>query len=168
MSIDIATRLAKGEDVSLPNGDTLHLTVEVDHDTSVSDFPDSYGLVEYVASPWDSNGMRAERPKGFDGAAEKLNIQGDVYWWQPTLETWGIDRSEWHSNHELRRSNRQAVKDVLAFGFTFLMLERKGKCDCCGASKVKDYACLGGVEPLADESSIAEILRESLLPDLEV
>ena len=152
----IALTLVREGVHTLPDGRTLRLIEETDTDTSVNDF-ECYGRVEHVASPYDHNGLRATRPKGFDGTAEKIiTSHGDIYWWQPTLELWGITPAQWHSDAALRRANRLSVRDVLDHGFRLYTVEAYTTCPCCNGERLTDYNAVGGVEPMLDDADVAD------------
>lgn len=151
----IAEALVRDNEYVLPDGRVLRFTDEQDTDTSLNDF-ECWGRVEYVASPWDSNGQRAERPTGFDGRAEKIvTAYGDTYWWQPTLELWGVDAAEWHANADLRRRNRREVTDILTYGFRLFTVEVFRPCAECGTEKLEDWDATGGMEAFMDDAEKA-------------
>lgn len=159
---DLATTLVAEGKATLPDGRIVRLHEEQDTDTRLNDF-ECYGRVEYVASPWDRNGRRVERPAGFDGRAEKIvTPHGDTYWWQPTLELWGIEPRVWHGSAELRRRNRQEVTDILTYGFRLFTVEVFRPCGECGTEKLEAWESVGGVEPLCDDDNVACVIADLL------
>jgi hypothetical protein len=165
----IAEVLSTDNEAFLQDGRVIRFTDEQDNDTSINDF-ECWGRIEYVASLYDRDGNRAERPKGFDGMATKiLTDRGDTYWWQPTPDLWGIGADRWHKDATLRQRERSQVRDILNYGFRLLTVEVYSVCGC-GSEKLVAYASAGGIEPLGDTthtvSVIEDLLPEVLTPEL--
>jgi hypothetical protein len=151
----VATKLVTDGEAILPDGRIVRFREEQDTDTSINDF-ECWGRVKYVASPYDRDGNRAGRPAEFDDLAEKiLTDRGDTYWWQPTLELWGIPASQWHASESLRESNRAEVRNLLNYGFRLLTLETFTICPCCSTEKLDGWASVGGVEPSSNNDDLA-------------
>lgn len=145
-----ARELARHGTLELPNGMTLRYRQEQDDTTTVNNY-DYLGKVA-VISRWES---QSQRPEGFDGMAEKISTQWDTFWWQPPDDL----RKGWvtyeHKNHL-----RNAVRDVLSYGFQVLFVELCDGDDAYGNPVVVDYACLGGVEPFTDDDDVAEYVHD--------
>lgn len=142
---DIFDTLATKGSVNLPDGRLLRLIETPDHDTRINDF-ECYGRVEQCFTD-RSTGLTTERPKGFDGMAEKVwDCSGVAYWWQPTPRLWGIEPADWLANTDLRRQSRQEVIDLLSFGFKVITLELCDGTDFYNRPIVTAAVSLGGVE----------------------
>jgi hypothetical protein len=152
------TLAAKGT-ATLPDGRVLRLTEEPDYDTRINDF-ECYGRVEQCENDRDT-GQTTERPKGFDGMAEKvLDCYGNAYWWQPTPRLWGIEPADWYADDKMRRESRQEVIDLLSFGFKVITLELCEGADFYGRPIVVDAYSTGGVECMADAGHLASIAED--------
>jgi hypothetical protein len=157
---NIAYDLVMDNEYFLPTGHVLRFTEEQDTDTSVNDF-ECYGRVEYVATPYDRNGMRRERPEGFDGLAEKIvTPRGDTYWWQPTLDLWGIEPAVWHTDPELRSINLSTVMNILTYGFVLYTVELFRPCGECGTEKLVAWEAMGGNEPFMNRGDVADVVSD--------
>lgn len=148
---EIAENLISDEKISLPDGTVLTLEVNDDYGFSTNDFADCYGMVE-----WCHNTPGTERPQGFDGAARKIWVRHDCYWWQPPQDV--------VNNPEALLATRRSVIDLLEFGLQVVTVTHEKKCECCGMSKAAGVASLGGVEWYADQdyrmSVVADLVHE--------
>jgi hypothetical protein len=109
-------------------------------------------------------GYPKPRPDGFDGLAEKINDpRGGAWWWQPTLDVWGISPQRWREDAGLRRMSRQGVADLLEYGFYLLTVERYVlECPACKCDRhVSDWT-IGGIEPFPEASYLADIIEEAI------
>lgn len=156
---DLFDTLATKGTATLPDGRVLRLTEEPDCDTRISDF-ECYGSVEMCHTDRDT-GQTAERPKGFDGMAEKIwDVYGTAYWWQPTPRLWGIEPADWYANDAMRRASRQEVIDLLSFGFKVITLELCEGTDFYGRPIVIAAQSISGVECMADAGHLACIAQD--------
>lgn len=140
--------------IELDDGKALRVKLEPDYDTSVSDFPDLYGIFEPVQR-WDRDGCRAGRPDGFDGNAEKIWIgRSEQVWWQPPKD---IKRTDPNFSHL-----RDEVREIGEFGFMVVVVELLEGKDHYGDGIVRDSTCLGGVEGNADHDYLATVIEDML------
>ena len=139
-----ALDLVKDGTLDIGGGYLLRFRMEPDDATSVNDF-DDYGKVHHCYRDNDSR-----RPEGFDGMSEKISTPYDTYWWQPPEDL----RSGWH-NYEHKRHLRNALLDVLTFGFSVYIVELCHEADAYGRPIVVDYNSCGGYEPLMSDDDIA-------------
>ena len=132
-----------GDTVELPDGRTLRLRITPDETTRLDDF-DIYG---------DAYAVKSER------TVELLSISGPFDWEPPADYE---DMTE-----DAKATLRVLVGEIVSFGFVAVWLEvLDGTKDAYGKPVVKDYAVIGGVEPLAGDYDIAYVLTDYLLPDL--
>ncbi len=130
----------------LPNGKTIRLREEPDHDTRINDW-DCYGKVEHLNGYGSRN-----RPQHFTGMAEIVRTHSEQYWWQPPC-TDKEDVSRWYSDSEYRNTLRNTVREILDFGFQTYVLEICEGEDAYGNPIVQDYTTLGGIEPLVSNET---------------
>lgn len=133
-----------GATVDLPDGRTLRVRVETDHDTTIDDF-DCYGQTAWVEYDRDT-GSASPRPDGFDGRARKLHAYGgDAFWWQPPFDMGMAD------DPETVRKNADLVVDLVSFGFKGVILEMLDGEDAYGSPIVRGVASVWGVDDTAEE-----------------
>lgn len=146
-----------GDIHDLGDGHFLRLRIEPDLDTTLDDYADCYGRIGWgMKNPATG---REYRPEGFDGNAERLSIMHDVIWWQPPAD---VPRDS-----ETFNQIRDLVRDIASFGFSRIVLEYGHGADAYGRLIVRDYASMGGVEPLVDREHVASILGD-LVADLTI
>jgi hypothetical protein len=153
-TIDLSALGEENDSLEVGDGVTLRLRIHPDEHTSINDYRDVYGRIEYIGrTSWDTG----RRPDGFTGNAEKLGIgqSYDRYWWEPSPE--GPKRGTPEFAKE-----RQQVLNLLEFGFIGVVLERWERCDHCGTERMTESASLWGIENNADEAYLQETLRELL------
>jgi hypothetical protein len=125
---------------------------------------DCWGKVQFVEPDrnyWGKYGTR--RPHEFDGAAEILtDYQGTRYWWQPTLETWGISRARWHGDPDLRRQNRSQVLDLLNYGLYMVKVTAHRDCAACGTPEYQGSWAIGGLEPFVDVRYLTDLVTDGV------
>ena len=63
---------------------------------------------------------------------------------------------------DVHRSLRQTICDLHEYGYVTVCLERCEGTDVYGHLIVTDYACLGGVESMADADYVREIVGDLL------
>lgn len=136
--------------MELPDGRTLRLRIEPDTDSSVNDY-DCYGKTSQYAYDYVRD-SHAPRPDGFDGNAEKIEVdRGYWVWWQPPKD---IPRSSEHFP-----KFRQNVIDLLQMGFMSVGLEVLDGTDAYNQSIVVETQWLGGVDT-TENGYLAEILSD--------
>lgn len=133
-------------DVVEVDGRRVRLRIEVDHDTTVDDFEDCYGLFR-----WERGSVR---PAGFDGAAEVVDRDGRAgrLWWQPPAD---VQRGDSRFS-----SVRQGALDALRDGFREVILEVLDGADAYGRDVVRAFASCGGVEAGLSRSELVWLLEE--------
>lgn len=125
-----------GDIVLLPDGRTVRLRIEPDHDTIINDF-DCWGKVGW--EQYDRSMGYHRRPDGFDGNSERMSYgNSDPYWWQPPADGPKRGTPEFDA---LRRE----VQELCEFGFVVLILEVLDGDDAYGNGIVVNYTALGGV-----------------------
>lgn len=131
---ELINSLVADDSYDLADGRMLRLIEESDPFTDIRDYADCYGIVEWIAP-----GRRQhERPAMFDGAAYKLWINGDCYWWQPPADIIG--------NDEAVKGTCRAVCDLLEHGTSQLRVELCDGADVYGRPIVREFAVIGGIE----------------------
>lgn len=153
---DIAADLASdGDEVELPDGRTVRLSIEADSDASVMGDGDWYGALAWSEeSSWSR--WRAPRPDGFDGNAEIIRpTQGhDELWWQPPADmARGTDAFD---------KLRATLCDVLDYGYVWASVEVFTHRDIYGRGCVENVASLGGIEAMYDAGYMAEVVGDLL------
>lgn len=149
--IDIAEDLISDETYDLPDGRLLRLRVEQDEQIDLRDLSDCYGYLE-----WITPGKRqAERPATFDGAARKVWVGGDCFWWQPP--------SDISSDPEAVRTTRRALVDLLENGIQTVTVEVCEGADAYGRPIVQDIMGLGGVEWYSDQDYRVDVVTDLLM-----
>lgn len=156
-TLDLDQLRDDGDTIDLPDGRTLRLRIQPDDVNPFEDNPESYGRLARVEI-WDRDGMRAGRPEGFDGAAEKLSIFNDVVWWQPPKD---VKRSD-----PGFREFRNLIRDLASFGSHYVSLEVLDGTDAYNRPIVVNVAGLGGVDSL-ENGYLAEVVRD-LADELEI
>lgn len=122
--------------------------LEPDECGSIDDLGDFYGAIAW--EEYDPHGIFSRtkpRPKGFNGAAEKLRIGrgADVAWWQPPPDA--------VRDRELRDILRRDLCDLLEYGYSGVVVERCIGRDAYGAPIVDAVQSLwGSIEPSADSA----------------
>lgn len=134
---DLATLTDNGSTLDLEDGRKLRVLIASD-DINPFDEYECYGKVSSV----HHNRDRDERPRDFNGNAEKLWASGDQYWWQPPND---VKRSD----PEFRKF-RSLVIDLLAFGMTYVALEVLQGEDAYHQPIVVKVAGLGGIDSLGN------------------
>ena len=152
--------LARHGTLDIGDGMTLRFREDQDADTTINDF-DYLGKV----SPVGRHDYQPTRPDGFDGMAEKVSTQCDTFWWQPPDDL----RKGWVT-YEHKKELRQAVRDILNYGYQVFVVELRKGTDAYGNPIVIDYGCLGGIEPfMSDEDkgeTVRDIVYEMNVPEL--
>jgi hypothetical protein len=97
--------------------------------------------------------------------AEKVSTQSDTFWWQPPDDL----RKGWVT-YEHKATLRQAVQDILNYGYQVFVVELCKGVDAYGRPVVVDYGSLGGIEPfMSDEDkgeTVRDIVYEMNVPEL--
>lgn len=162
MSNDMITKelledLADGKTVEY--GDyLLRVSEQPDYNTELNDF-DCYGkVVPAVSHRYRAN--VSDRPEDFDGMAEIVWTYSDRFWWQPP--NWDKEtRRYWHTHPEYRSALREAVRNILDFGFVCYVLEVcDKKTDAYGKNIVLSYSSIGGCEPLMNDSDKVSVISD--------
>lgn len=163
MTIDFLSSLADdGDTVELPDGRTLRLRIEPDQDSSAwgEDFYGEFALVE--RDRW--TGRDLPRPDNFDGNSEKMQLRdGDPFWWQPPRGDYELSAKR--GSKEFAEF-RQAVRDLVEFGFTSVGLELLDGVDAYHRPIVKDAQWLGGVDSL--EGGYLQDVLSDLLAEMDL
>lgn len=152
-TFDLTDLRDDGDTIELVDGRTLRLRIEVDQDTSISDY-ECYGEIA-PAKVWDRDGMRATRPRDFTGNAEKLwtcESGSECFWWEPPKD--GPKRTE-----PSFAAFRQQVRELVTWGFKGVILERLDGEDAYGRPIVTQTASLWGIDSL-ENGYLAEVVRD--------
>lgn len=123
--------------------------VTADPDCTINDF-DCYGLIGWGRKHPDTG--HEQRPTGFTGAAQKLDTRDGPIWWEPYRE-----------GHKVYNTpeDRRAVRDLLEFGFSYVVIQVWTHCAECDTFKVTSTASLGGIDSRDGvESAIRDLLLE--------
>ena len=148
--LDLSTLMENGDTLTLEDGRVLRLKIEPDYDASINDF-DCYGQVWENSLPRNEMGYYT-RPSTFTGNAEKLSWGNDgPWWWEPPTD---VSRSD-----EMFRSLRDSVIQLLAYGFSGVMLELCKGNDYYGKLIVVNSVSLWGVDD-ATGGAIVDILAD--------
>lgn len=142
-----ALELVQNKKLELGDGRILQFRM-TPSDLSINEW-ECYGTVEHIR-----HGNTA-RPKHFDGMAEKIWGYNEQYWWQPPADL----RSNWHS-YEHKNKFRETVRNILSFGFDDYWIELCQGENAYGDPIVVDYVALGGLEPLQDDTDMADTVVE--------
>ena len=157
MEMDLSTLREDGDTLTLEDGRVLRLKIEPDYAASINDF-DCYGHVWENSLPRNEMGYYV-RPSAFTGNAEKLSWGNDgPWWWEPPTD---VKRTDPHF-----RELRGLVTQLLAYGFSRVMLELCKGNDYYGRPIVVNCASLWGIEDKSAEA-VADLLFE-LYCELEV
>jgi len=152
-----------GASYDLGDGRTVRLSIEPDHDASVRDY-ECYGEVSEHAYRYTDREGRTERPDGFDGNAEKIEVDRGLWvWWQPPrgeMAWTEPDGTPARRGSETFRKCRESVIDLLRCGFTGVVLTVTDECDCCGQD-VTETASLWGIDSL-DDGYLADVVGDLL------
>jgi hypothetical protein len=149
--LDLSSLTDDGDALELEDGRVLRLKIEVDQDTSISDFPDCYGRLTEERVRNNDLGWPA-RPSDMTGNAEKIWYGNDgPWWWEPPVD---VKRTD-----PVFKSLRDNVRELLAFGFKGVTLELLSTCDGCHRSQVDSSASLWGIDSL-DNGYIHEVVSE--------
>lgn len=144
-----------GDTVELDDGRTLRLRLTAD-DMTAADDGDWYGAIAPVrwAHRYDADyHQQPERPNGFTGNAEKLHYgRGEVVWWEPP--------SDVKRGTDGFTTLRATLRDVLEYGYVVVSLELCRGTDAYGRPVVVDVASIGGVEAMARDDYMREIVSE--------
>lgn len=134
-----------GDTHELDDGRVIRLLIEPDQDHSIDDDGDWYGQLSYA------HFGNEPRPDGFNGNAEKINVNGDTYWWQPPEDVkrhdGGVDRL------------RYCLTDVMTCGWVGVIVELLEKCDH-GCHHVIDQQSLWGIEWNVDPAYLQEVIED--------
>ena len=149
--LDLLSLVDDGDTLEISGGRTLRLRIEVDQDTSISDFPDCYGRISDERIRKNDYGYDA-RPSDMTGNAEKLWYGNyGPWWWEPPTD---VKRTD-----PVFKSLRDSVRELLAWGFKGVILELCEGKDHYGKLIVKNSASLWGIDSL-DNGYITEVVRE--------
>lgn len=145
--MDLTNLHDNGDILDLGDGHFLRVKIGYDPYTDINDF-DFYGQVG-----WGDKNIwgRDQRPKGFDGNAEKIPVMHGMIWWQPPAD---IKRGT-----TVYKDLRDLVSDLASFGFKTVTLEYGHGADAYGNLIVRDYATVGGVDDTSPEC-LADILND--------
>lgn len=127
------------------DGTRWRYRIDYDPTSNINDH-EYYGRVEPVMSRYST--QQPCRPAGFDGRARIMVVGRDAYrfWWQPPTDVEPMDADE------LRRTMTM-VRDILEYGFWFVVVERLANDDdAYGCPIVDDYHGYGGIEPFSGDS----------------
>lgn len=154
-----ALKDTESQTFDLADGRKVRIRVEVDQDTSVSDF-DCYGKVEWIGrNLYDYDGRRKGRPDGFDGNAEKLwtyESGAESFWWQPPKD--GPKRTDPEF-----AAFKQLVRELVTWGFKGVVVEVLDGEDAYHRPIVRDVASLWGIDSLDDTDLLAEYVSDLLI-----
>jgi len=145
-----AYELARYGTLDIGDGMTLRFREEPDEYHSIAD-DEALGKVAVIGR----HDYQPTRPDGFDGMAEKVSTQGDTFWWQPPDDL----RKGWVT-YEHKKELRQAVRDILDYGYQVFVVELCKGTDAYGEPVVIDYGCLGGIEPFMSDDDKGETVRD--------
>lgn len=150
--MDLTELRDDGDTIDLEDGRKLRLRIEPDMDAQINDF-DSYGKIEWGTK--DQNSGHEQRPKGFNGNAEKLSIYsgGVSLWWQPP-EGMTAKRGT-----EAWRQERSAIRDLAEYGFKGVILEVLDGEDAYHRPIVTKTASLWGIDSF-DHGYLTEVLGD--------
>lgn len=143
--------------LTLPDGREVLFRAEMRPEemtfTDVSDWSgDTYGRTAWGKESRTYTGYHW-RPEGFDGNAEVISSDRDArLWWQPPAD---VARGT-----EEFRKLRRAVRDLLEFGYSYILVEVCEGADAYGRPIVTDVAGVGLIEPTEDESYLTEMVAE--------
>ena len=149
--LDLSPLQDDGDTLDLGDGRMLRLRIEVDQSASINDY-DCYGRVSTERERETLWGYKS-RPSDVTGNAEKLwygNL-GFLGWWEPPAD---VKRTDPHF-----RELREEVKELLAYGFSGVILELCEGRDYYGKPVVINSASLWGIDSL-DNGYIHEVVRE--------
>jgi hypothetical protein len=149
--IDLSKLDSDRATLALPSGRTLRLKIEPD---DIDPFADGFhGKIAHVDSGRKNDLGYRERPKGFDGNAEKLwASRSEQVWWQPPCDAPLRGTPEFDAE-------RRMAQQLLECGATGVTLElMKGK-DAYGRPIVVKVASLWGIDSL-EGGYLAEVVRE--------
>ncbi len=143
--MEVIYTLGDGESETLPDGRLIRCRIVPDEFTAVNDF-DVYGRAACV----ELNESR--RPEGFTGNAEKLSYGNEgPWWWEPPAD---VKRSD-----EGFAELRECVRELLAFGFSTVVVELCDGVDAYGHPVVVDVEALSAVDT-TDPAYVGEVSRE--------
>lgn len=150
--LDLSSLTSDGDTLLLDDGRVLRLREEPDYDHSIQD-DEFYGKVSFDRVRRNDLGWEA-RPEGFTGNAEKLWYGNDgPWWWEPPAD--GPKRG----TPEFRKF-RDDVRELLAFGYKGLILELCEGTDFYGRYIVQNVASVWGIEAMAKDQYIQEVVSE--------
>ena len=153
-TLDLTELREDGDTVELADGRGLRLSIGPDCWTSLDDFPDCYGLIEWARRNHNYGGW--VRPGGFDGNAEVMSYgNSDAYWWQPPAD---VKRGT-----EEFEKLRLVVRELVEFGFIVVALElRETVADSRGGVHrvTAGMASLCGIEWSTTPDDLQGILRD--------
>lgn len=146
---DLSGLTDDGDTVDLGDGHTLRLRIEGDPYTYLDDY-DWYGRVDLGQRNPDTG--YNERPRDFDGNAEKIDVIYGPIWWQPPAD---VARGS-----KTFTAIRQTVRDIVSFGYSVYILEHLYDTDAYGCPIVRAYATIGGVEPFPDTAYVRSLVSD--------
>jgi hypothetical protein len=165
MSTDILDALDKdGATYELEDGRTLRLSIHPDNETTPRDY-ECYGEYSEYAYRYLYNEGHTPRPAGFDGNAEKIEVdRGYWVWWQPPRGDYApIDPATGkvaRRDSETFREMRRAVLDLWHMGFCGVVLTVLEECDHGHEHEVAS-ASLWGIDSL-DNGYLREVVGDLL------
>lgn len=155
---------------TLPDGRELRLVVERQDGNPMDEINgmEALGRVAWVHKDRDT-GRDAPRPAGFDGDAVKLSCSGYALegkvWWQPLFEVWGLERSVWHADAELRNKEIGNIKRLLEDGFQQVGVKLyETLTDSLGHAHTVKVAesWLAGIDSVDDDEYMVEVVTERI------
>jgi hypothetical protein len=145
-----AYELALDGTLDIGDGMTLRFREEPDEYHSIDD-DEGLGKVACIGR----HDYQRQRPDGFDGMAEKISTQRDTFWWQPPDDL----RKGWVT-YEHKKKLRQAVQDILNYGYQVFVVELCKGTDAYGRPIVIEHNALGGIEPFMSDDDKGETVRD--------
>ncbi len=166
----IADDLLDRQSVDLPDGRTVRLVKDPDHDWTFSNFQDCYGRIAHIRR----GSQYPTRPDSFDGFARKIwSHDGECYWWQPPDDFRTAKRENAlveDANGVIHRhpyaftdpvgSLQRTVQDLLTFGCVILTVQIMEACGGCQRPQVIGSASLGGVEAMTDRQHMVDMVAD--------
>lgn len=149
MTIDLTPLTDDGDTLDLGDGRILRLAVEPDFVTTLDDY-ECYGRIS--EGRYNPDTGRHERPRDFDGNAERINTIFGPCWWQPP-----VDVARATSGFALLRNT---VSDIASYGFRVVTLEYADGVDAYGHPVVRHFTNTGGIEPFTTADEIRFIVSD--------
>lgn len=140
--------LIESRNLDIGNGYSLRLDIESDECFDPFSECDVYGKVEHC-DRWSGS----QRPAGFDGSAEKIRTDREVYWWLPPRD-----------GKIIYRDCRQTVVELLEYGPVGVVIKLYGPSVSVMGTDTLEIASasLWGFEPSyqPDPETIADLIGE--------